>query len=159
PVLLGQIEPLLATIELRGPEITGLRAQLLQLHQEQSAAADEDRTSLLAEHDRVVKEIGEVFSQRKEAEALGVLDTIDSRLAALRCRRDDLRRRLDGGGQQSDEWVEAVIRTFELFELLREAFFFGSWRLRQMFLKCIASNYVVRGGKLLPELRPPFRHR
>jgi len=133
-----------------------LRACLLKQHEQRSREEDTGRGGVTIAYAHVTKEIGDLFSQRKEAEAMGLLGELDARLAALRRERDELQGRLNAWHDRSNAWIEKVIRSFELIELLREAIFFGSMRPRELVLKSIASNFTVADRKLVLKLRPPF---
>ena len=157
PVLVQQLPLLLRGIAVKPEKLHGLRARLLQLHQERSGGEVARRSSLNAAYEQVVKEIGELFSQRKEAEAMGVLAEVDARLTEMRRQRDELQAQLNAGHEKGNAWIEKVIRSFELIELLQEAILFGSSRSRDMALRAIASNYSVDGKKLVWKPRAPFR--
>lgn len=155
--LLDQIPPLLQAVQVSPDDLQKLRERLLKQHREKSRDETASRRILNEEYEKVQREIGEVFAQRKEAEALGVLDAVDLRLAELKRRRNDLQVRLNAMHEQGTTWIETVIRTFELLNLLQEVLFYGSMRPRELVLKALASNYTVKGRVLLPELRSPFR--
>ena len=86
-----------------------------------------------------------------------VLNEVDARLTELRRQRDELQAQLSAGHEKGNAWIEKVIRSFELIELLQEAILFGSSRPRDMALRAIASNYSVEGKKLVWKPRAPFR--
>jgi hypothetical protein len=142
---------------VEGVDLESLRAKLLRQHEEQSRKEITGRGALNAAYEQVTKQIGDLFSQRKEAETMGLLGELDARLADLRRKRDELQGQLNGWHDRGNAWIEKVVRSFELIELLREAIFFGSMRSREMALKSLASNYTVEGRKLVPKLRSPFR--
>ena len=157
PVLVEQLPFLLQSIRVEGVDLESLRAKLLRQHEEQSKKEITGRCTLNIAYEQVTKQIGDLFSQRKEAEAMGLLAELDARLADLRRKRDELQGQLNGCHDRGNSWIDKVIRSFELIELLREAIFFGSMRSREMALKSLASNYAVEGKKLVPKLRSPFR--
>jgi hypothetical protein len=157
PVLVEQLPLLLQSIRVEGVDLESLRAKLLRQHEEQSRKEITGRGALNAAYEQVTKQIGDLFSQRKEAETMGLLGELDARLADLRRKRDELQGQLNGWHDRGNAWIEKVVRSFELIELLREAIFFGSMRSREMALKSLASNYTVEGRKLVPKLRSPFR--
>lgn len=157
PVLVEQLPRLLRGIRLEQKDLNDLRTELLRQHRERSGRESGQRSGLNAEYERVVKQIGDLFAQRKEAEALGVLAEADAQLVALRTRRDELQVRLNACHEEGSDWIEKVIRSFALIELLEEAIFLGSARPREMVLKGLASNYSVEGKKLVWKPRAPFR--
>jgi len=156
-VLVEQFPRLIQSITLDPAGLADLRGRLLDEHRRRRGDEVEERKTLNAEYERVAREIGELFSQRKDAEALGVLNEVDRRLADLRRQRNTLQGRLTQCHDQGDAWIESVIRSFELIELLQEAIFYGSARPREMVLRGLASNYSVDGKKLIWKPRAPFR--
>ena len=155
--LVAQLRVLISGITLGEQEIKTLRSQLLSQHHRRSDEGIETRRELNAEYEQVVRSIGDLFAQRRDAAALGVLDQVDQRLGELARRRDELQKRLNAGNDEGSEWVESVVRSFRFIELLQEAIFFGSARPRELALRALASNYSVEGKKLLVDLRSPFR--
>lgn len=156
-VLMEQLPILLRSIQVDRSDLDLLRAKLLRQNQERCGEEVGKRTELNAAYALVIKEIGEVFSQRKEAEAMGFLPEIDQRLLELRRKRDDLQKELNVWHDKGNDWIDQVVRSFELIELLQEAIFSGYVRPRDMALRSIASNFSVYGEKLIPKLRSPFR--
>jgi DNA invertase Pin-like site-specific DNA recombinase len=157
PALVEQLTPLLQSVSLDPADLEGLRGRLLDEHRRRSGEELGQRDTLNAEYERVVEHIGDVFAQRGEAAALGVLAEVDARLTQLRRRRDELQGQLNACHEEGDAWIEKVVRCFELIELLQEAMNFGSARCREMVLRGVASNYSVEGKTLVWEPRAPFR--
>lgn len=157
--LVAQLPPLLASISPGPEDLERMRKLLLRQHEERSGDELKQRKSLNAAYEQVTKEIGEVFAQRKEAEAMGVLDAVDRKLGELRGQRDELQGQMNTWHEKGSAWIDTVIRTFELMGLLQEAILFGSMHARELALRGIASNYRVERGKLVPELRSPFRQK
>jgi DNA invertase Pin-like site-specific DNA recombinase len=157
--LIEQLPGRLAGIFLNEADLERLRADLLRNHEADIAEGPSLRKALAAELEKVQHEIGEIFTRRKEAEALGVVDAVDLRLAELKGRRDHLQDRLVRAEEDGAGWVERVVRSFELASLLQEAILLGSRPTREMALKAVASNCTVDGKNLVLELRSPFRER
>jgi hypothetical protein len=157
PVLVEQLPLLLQGVRVEGAVLENLRVALLRQHEERSGEEAGRRGRLNAEYEQVTKEIGAVFSQRKEAEAMGILGEVDGRLGELRRRRDELQAKLNAGHEKGSAWIEKVIRSFELIGLVQEAIFFASARPREMMLTSIASHYSLEGQKLVWKPRSPFR--
>ena len=155
--LIEQLPPLLSGVFLDPEALDGLRDDLLRHHRSRSDDDVGQRRALNAEYEKVQREIGEAFAGRKEAEALGVRDAVDLRLAELKGRRDELHARLNVTHAKGASWVETVIRAFELVSLLQEAIFFGSRQPRETALNAVVSNFSVDGKKLTLKLRSPFR--
>jgi hypothetical protein len=157
--VVAQLRPLLESIRVGEEDLERLRAGLLREHREQTRDDSAKRRSLNAAYETLQREIGDLFAQRKEAEALGVLDAVDSRLEGLKCRRDELQGQLDALHHDGTELIEASLGSFRFIEQLGEAILYGSSQTREMGLRAVASNYTVKGGTLVPELRSPFRQR
>ena len=155
--LVEQLPLLLSGVFLGAEDLDRLREALLQHHRASIGDGGCRRQAWTAEYEKVQREIGDVFARRKEAEAIGVADAVDLRLAELKGKRDDLRARLDAANEAGTGWVERVVRAFELVSLLREAILFGSRLTREMGLRAVASNLSVDGKNLVLELRSPFR--
>ena len=75
----------------------------------------------------------------------------------MRQRRDQLQEQLNACHEAGSGWIEKVIRSFELIELLQEAIFLGSARSRELVLHGLVSNYSVEGKKLIWKGRAPFQ--
>lgn len=71
--------------------------------------------------------------------------------------RDRLQADLNRTHEQGNEWIEKAMKCFELLKSAEEMIEYGSPRVREATLKAIASNYRVIDGKLVCELRSPFR--
>jgi DNA invertase Pin-like site-specific DNA recombinase len=155
--LVEQLPRLLAGVFLAAGDLDRLRGELLRHHEAGAAGQAAIRKARAEEYDKVQREIGDVFGRRNEAEALGIADSVDLRLAELKARRDDLRARLDASAGAGAGWVGRVVRVFELGSLLREAILFGSRPTREMALTAVASNLTVDGKNLILELKTPFR--
>ncbi len=157
PALVEQLPPLLQSVTLDKGSLDAVRARLLAQHKARSGNDAESRQAGQAEYQKVVKEIGDIFTRRTEAEELGVLDVVDRRLAELRRRREELQAAMQPGTEMDESWIDKAVKSFMLIELLREAIIFGSRHSREMAMKALASNYTVDGKKLIPKLRSPFR--
>jgi DNA invertase Pin-like site-specific DNA recombinase len=157
--LAEQLPSLLADVILNPEEVEELRGGLLSLHRRRGAGEVGRQRAVNRDYEGVLREIGDVFARRKEAEALGILEAVDLHLGELKKKRDDLQAQLSASGEEGTAWVERVIRTFELAGLLQEAILYGSRRPRELALTAIASNLSVEGEKLVVKLRSPFRGR
>jgi site-specific DNA recombinase len=155
--LAEQLPAQLSAIALPKNEGEIVRSRLLRKYHQDSRDEVCRRKSLNAEYEKVTREIEDVFAQRKEAQALGIVDVVDGRLGELQRRRDEIQRDLNAAHIEGNAWIDATIRSFELFEPLQEAIFFGSRPTREMVLRGIVSNFSVDGKTLVPELRSPFR--
>jgi hypothetical protein len=88
---------------------------------------------------------------------MGILGEVDARLVELRQRRDEVQAQLNACHDEGTAFIDKVIRTFELLNLLQEAVFCASAGPREMVLKGVASNFSVEGEKLVWKPRAPFR--
>jgi len=157
PVLERQLPAVLDGMTPDAGDLEKLHGWLLAQHEQQSGKQNESEQARKEEYDKVVKEMGDIFSRRQEAEALGIVDVVDSRLAELRQRRDELQGGIKPSTEEEAAWPAKAVRSFTLVELLREAIFCGSSHPREMAFKAFASNFTVEGEKLIPKLRSPFR--
>jgi site-specific DNA recombinase len=157
PALVEQLQSRLQAVLLDAEALDQLRARLLAMHRRQNTGEVRDRRLLNEEYERTQREIGEVFTRRKEAVALGVEDAVDLRLEELKRKRADLQDRLNALHDKGTTWIEKVIRAFELTKLLQEAILWGSRRQRELSLKALASNFTVEGKNLQLTLRTPIR--
>jgi hypothetical protein len=155
--LVEQLPALLPGVFLSSEKIEELRAGLLQSFRRKGNDEIGRRSALNAEYEKVQKEIGDVFAQRKDAVVLGVEDVIDRRLGELKRQRDELQAGLDATHEKGTESIEKVIRAFELVKLLQEAILCGSRERKEAALSAIASNFSVDGKNLILKLRSPFR--
>jgi DNA invertase Pin-like site-specific DNA recombinase len=155
-VLVQQLPDVLNGAFLDHADLDRLRVDLLRRHRGRIADDSTRRRTLNAEYEAVQTEIGEVFAQRKEAAALGIRDAVDLRLAVLKRKRDELHRSLNLAHDKGSDWIDQVVRAFELVSLLQEAILFGSRPTRETTLNAIASNFTVVGKELILKLRSPF---
>ena len=155
--LIEQLPPLLAGVFLAPDTLDRLRDDLLRHFRSRSEDATGQRRALNEEYEKVQREIGEAFAGLKAAEALGIRDAVDLRLAELKVRRDELQARLSITHVTGAAWIDTVIRAFELASLLQEAILFGSRHPREAALKAVVSNFSAEGKKLNLTLRSPFR--
>ena len=154
-----QLENKLAGLYLDAKELEKLRSLLLKEHERRSKSEIDCRRFIEADYEKVQKEIVDTFAQRKEAERMGILGEVDSRIASLRVRRDELQGQLNATHEKGNEWIEKVIGGFELIKLVGEALSFGSPHCREAVLNAVSSNYAVEGEKLVWEPRSPFRQK
>src|SRR5205085_2169548 len=93
--LVEQLHPLLSGAFLNSAEIEELRTRLLTSHRRRSAGEIGHRRGLNEQYEKLQQEIGELFTQRQEAEALGIQDAVDLRLQELKRKRDGLQAQLN----------------------------------------------------------------
>ncbi len=73
--------------------------------------------------------------------------------------RDELQVIIQRLHNESSDWVDHVIQSFELAKLASEAIRYGSPEAREAILKALGSNYVVKDKKLMWKLPSPFREK
>jgi DNA invertase Pin-like site-specific DNA recombinase len=157
--LVAQLEPLLSPVFLNQEEIERMRVGLVAYQRSQGTLEISQRRGLNLEYEKIQREIGEVFAQRKQAEAMGIQDAVDLRLEELKRRRSDVQAQLNTVHDRGTDAIDQVVRAFELVQLLREAMFCGSPRARAAALDAVVSNFSVEGKNLTVKLRTPFRQR
>lgn len=153
----AQLHGILSEVTLSQSDLGNLRERLLKIHEEKSENEIERRESLQAEYAKVQQEIGSLFRQRDKAVEMGMADAVDVQLSQLKARRDELQAATNQLHDRGTAWIEKVIRSFELMDLLREAFLYGSPKIRQAILNSFASNYSVQAKILSWQPRAPFR--
>ena len=154
---MAQHAELLALLRFEDVELDGLREELLKEHKKRSTGELERRKVLEKEYKKVQQQIVEVFGQLKDAEKLGIKQEIEVQLRGLKQRRDELQGQLNETHAEGNDWIEKVVRSFELIKLMEEAVLYGSTHCREAILKSIASNYTVKDKTLVWESRSPFR--
>ena len=158
-VLLEQLHERLTLLELENGAGELLRKDMQAVHERETTQEKKQHSLLEREYEKVQEQIGDIFLQRGEAERQGVLDAVDVRLATLKMRKQELMQAMQETSDQGNEWIDQVLQCFELAKLAQEALQYGSPTVRQAVLKALASNYIVKDGKLLWELRSPFREK
>ena len=155
--LLSQLDERLQLLKLEAGANELLRKDMLHIHEREINRERSQRGALEREYDGLQQEIGALFSQRSEAERQGVLDAVDAKLATLKMRRDELQKTIQQLHNESNDWVDQVIQTFELAKLASEAIRYGSPEAREAILKALGSNYIVKEGKLSWKLPSPLQ--
>ena len=138
-------------------ELTRVRAELLALHKKKSAEEKSQRTHLTKAYGRLQEEIAQHVSELKDARDHGVEDIVKAKIKQLTTERDAIKAKIDQVHQDSSDWIEKAVQSFELLGAAREMLLHGSPQIRTSVLKAIASNYSLTDGKLVPDLRSPFR--
>ncbi len=138
-------------------ELDAARDDLLKLHKQKAKEETLQRDKLEARYKKLQEEITDLLMQMKKAEALGVAGEIDAQIKKLVVERDALNAQLNRTHEESTAWIEKALKCFELLRSAQEMLLHGSPQIREGVLKAIASNYSVTDGKLVPDLRSPFR--
>lgn len=140
-----------------GFELDAAREGLLKLHKEKAKEENSLRDGLEARYKKLQEEITDLLMQMKKAEALGVSGEIDAQIKKLVLERDEINAQLNQTHEESSAWIEKALKCFELLRSAQEMLLHGSPKIREGVMKAIASNYSVTDGKLVPDLRSPFR--
>jgi hypothetical protein len=154
--LLPQLFDDLLSLELAQADREELRELLVQECRRQSGGLGERRGVLEDEYKRVERQVGDLFTQRADAERMGLVEALDAKLAGLKARKDELQGALQRSQDESNDWIEHVVRCFELQKLATEAIKYGSPAVRQAMLKALGSNYYVRDKVLICDWVSPF---
>lgn len=139
------------------PEVEPIRELLLKLHKEKSAERVTERDRLNTEYKEIERKITEQVASLSRAQALGVGKEAEAYLQELGEQRNKIQGQINENHDEGSTWVEKAIRSFELLKLTEEALKYGSPRVREAILKAIASNYAIIDGKLVCDLRSPFK--
>jgi site-specific DNA recombinase len=157
--LLEQLDERLMLLELENGAEKLLRKDMQETHERETSQTLKQHKILEREYERVEEQIGDLFSQRTEAEKQGLLDSVDARLATLKMRKCELMQAIQETHDEGNEWIDHVLQCFELVKMAQEAIQYGSPAVRQAMFKAIASNYLVQEGELVWEPRSPFREK
>lgn len=157
PLLDEQYKEAIKNIQLGQGEVQRLRDLLLTLHQEKAQDRGNARDRLNEEYKQIEKKISDQLDTLKMAQEMGVADVAEAKIDALTERRREIKTQLDQNHEEGTAWIERAVRGFELLKMTDELLTHGSPHVREATLKAIASNYYVRDGKLVCDLRSPFK--
>ncbi len=157
--LMPQLEERLHLLGLENGAEALLRKDMREVHERELKREIKERAALEKEYAITQAEIGDLFLQRAEAERQGVLDAVDTKLATLKMRKEELQSAIQKLHCEGNEWIDHVIGSFELAKLASEAIKYGSPDLREAILKALGSNYLLQDRKLVWELPSPFREK
>lgn len=144
-------------VHLEKMELEDVRTSLLQLHKQKTQQGNSQRDQIHAEYKQVVQAISDQLSTMKIAEDMGVGEIAKENMQKLIDQRNALQLTLNQAHQEGSEWIEKVVRSFELLKMAEEMLKHGSPHVREAILKAICSNYSVVDEKLVLELRSPFK--
>lgn len=157
--LIEQLHESLEALYLTEDEKEYMRKTMQGVHESRMKEVIDERQSVELEYASIESQIAEVFLQREEAKRHGVLDAVDTKLAQLKMHRDELQQARQRLHDEGSDWIDHVIRCFELAKLVQEALKFGSPEIRQSILKALASNYYVSDKKLVVDWVSPFKEK
>lgn len=157
--LLDQFYEALSLLQIEDDDMSFMRKTMGKDHELYYRNFKGKRDVLEREFAQNEKDIGDIFNQREDARKMGVLDTIDAKLAALKTKKDELQAALNELNETSDDWIDHVLKCFELVKLAQEAVKYGSPAARGAIIKALGSNYYVCDGKLVCDWVSPFRQR
>lgn len=157
--LLKQLHKRISFLELENGADALLREDMQEVHDREMKREKNQRSSLETEYSQVLNEIGDLFTQRPEAERQGVLDAVDAKLATLKMRKNELHEAMQQLHDEGNDWIDHLIKCFELAKMASEAIKYGSPEARLAILKALGSNYLIKDEKLVWELPSPFKER
>jgi site-specific DNA recombinase len=155
----GQLQPFLQSVHIDEAEMKNLRDELLKEHVERSGGEMQRRKILESDYAEAQKNILDTFSTLKEADSIGIGAEVRKKIEELKRQRDALQAELNKTHEAGTEWIEKVIRSFDLFKLLQEAMIYGNARTRELCFNAVGSNYSIEGEKLVCKLRSPLRQK
>jgi len=138
-------------------EFKVIRKRLLQHHNEKSGESRTRRSVLQAEYELLRDQIGQLFRRLEEAKHEGVEDEVRAEMQKLKDRRDHIQVELNRDHAESTEWIDRTMKCFELLNVAQELLNHGSPSVRAKVLEAVASNYELIEGKLVCDLRSPFK--
>ncbi len=157
--LLDELYAKLVLLQVESADMPYMRETMKKDHELYYQNFQGKRAALERDYAQNEKAIGDIFSQREDARKMGVLDTIDAKLAALKMKKEELQNALNELHDTSNEWIDHVMRCFELAKLAQEAIKYGSPAARYAIIKSLGSNYYVIDGKLVVDWVSPFREK
>jgi len=158
-VLLDQFHASLSLLQMEDDDMAFMRETMRKDHELYYHNFKDNREALERQYAQNEKDIGDIFSKREDARKMGVLDTIDAKLADLKAKKDELQSALNELHDTSNDWIDHVLRCFELVKLAQEAIKYGSPAARGAIIKALGSNYYVSDGKLVCDWVSPFRQK
>lgn len=147
----------LAQIHLGAKELEAIRGKLLELHKEKSQGAHKEREALQQKYLQISQKITDQLSNLPIAQKIGVAKEAEDNISALRSDRDALQMKMNRMHEEGTDWIEKTIKNFELLRLTEEMLQYGSPQVREATLKAIGSNYRILDGKLVCDLKSPFK--
>lgn len=157
--LMDQLYAKLALLQVDDADMPFMRETMRKDHELHYQTFHSKREALEREYELNEKEIGDIFAQREDARKIGILDTVDAKLTALKAKKEELQGALNELHDTSKDWIEHVLRCFELVQLAQEAVKYGSPVARSAIVKSLGSNFYVCDGKLVCEWVSPFRQK
>ena len=157
--LLDQFYESLSLLQLEDDDMSFMRQTMRKDHELHYSTFQSKRAALEREYARNEKDIGDIFAQREDARKLGVLDTVDAKLTDLKAKEEELQGALNELHDTGNDWIDHVVRCFELAKLAQEAIKYGSPAVRAAIVKSLGSNFYVCDGKLVCDWVSPFRQR
>jgi hypothetical protein len=157
--LLDQLYASLALLQVEDDDMPFMRETMRKDHELHYQNFQGKREALEREYAQNDKQIGDIFAQREDARKMGVLDTIDAKLASLKMKKEELQGALNELHDTSNEWIDHVLRCFELAKVSQEAIKYGSPEARLAIVKALGSNYYVSDKKLVVDWVSPFRQK
>ncbi len=138
-------------------ELQKIKRHLIKLHNEKWTARKQERVQAQKEYEKVEEQIRKQLAAMPDAKDMGFEIEAKEMLMGLKERRDTLKTQLDAVHDEGTAWIDKFMGCFELIKVAEELLKYGSPRVRAKTLKAIASNYPLINGKLVPDLRSPFK--
>ncbi len=88
--------------------------------------------------------------------ALGMGHITEAEIERLKAEREQIKQDLDASHIETTNWIDKVVRSYELLHLVQEAMLHGSPRVRATIVKAVTTNFNVDGKTLICKLRSPF---
>lgn len=157
PLLWNQYVHKLEGLNFGDEELKKVKEQLVILHKTKSESQISQQKRLNADYERVTNEITQQVALLPKAKENGIEDEVWAGLANLKQKKESLSAQLAQSHTDDTQWIDKVIKSFELIKMAEELLKYGSPQIRTAILKAIASNHTIIDGKLVWELRSPFK--
>ncbi len=158
-VLMDQFYEKLSSLQVEDEDMPFMRETMKKDHELYYNNFQGKREALEREYAQNEKDIGDIFAHREDARKMGVLDTIDAKLVTLKAKKEEIQNALNELHDTSNDWINHVLRCFELVKLAQEAIKYGSPVTRSAIIKSLGSNFYVCDGKLVCDWVSPFRQK
>ena len=157
--LIEQLNTEIGRLSFSEDEYELVKKTLKDVHEKATSNQSERRNVLEKEYKIIEKQVTDVFMNMNEAKKYGIEETISMKLAQLKMRKDELKEAMDHLHNESDEWIDHVLRCFELVKVTKQAIKIASPEIRQALLKSLCSNYIVKDKKLVCDWYSPFKEK
>ncbi len=151
-----QYEAKLGKAQVPEVAVAELRIKLMGLHEEKMRSRTADLDYWNEKYQEKETAITEQVKALPKSLALGFGHITEGEIEKLKAEREQIKQQLDASHVETTNWIDKVVRSYELLHLVQEAINHGSPKVRAAMLKAVTTNFDVDGKKLICKLRSPF---